>query len=153
MATVAPYGTWRSPITSDLIAAGGALRLSACKALGDQTFWLEGRPAEGGRNVIVRRDSSGVIKDITPLNFNVRTRAHEYGGGAYAVDADGAYFCNDADQRIYRQTWNAEPLALTAKSKRRYADLQVDTQRQTLIAVCEDHGSRKSRARKFIDRD
>lgn len=136
----APYGTWKSPITSDLIAAGGAVRLSGCKLLGSKIFWLEGRPAEGGRNVLVCRDENGAIADITPANFNVRTRAHEYGGGAFAIAADAVYFCNDADQRIYRQGWGKQPVALTAAGTRRYADLIVDSRHGTVIAVCEDHG-------------
>ena len=136
----APYGTWKSPITSDLIAEGGAVRLSGCKLFDDKIFWLEGRPAENGRNVLVCRDKSGTIADITPPNFNVRTRAHEYGGGAFAIAADAVYFCNDADQRIYRQGWGEQPIALTAAGKHRYADLVVDPIRGTVIAVCEDHG-------------
>ncbi|MDQ3260531.1 MAG: S9 family peptidase [Pseudomonadota bacterium] len=139
MSTTAPYGAWRSPITSDLIA-GGAVRFSSCKVAGDKIFWLESRPAQGGRNALVFRNSNGAIADITPPNFNVRTRAHEYGGGAFAVDADGVYFCNDADQRIYRQAWGEMPVALTPAGKRRYADLHIDAQRKSLIAVCEDHG-------------
>lgn len=140
MTTSAPFGAWHSPITSDLIAAGGAVRLSSCKVAGDKIFWLEGRPAEGGRNVLVCREANGNITDLTPPNFNVRTRAHEYGGGAFAVDAGGVYFCNDADQRIYRQAWGEMPAALTAEGNRRYADLHIDAQRKSLIAVCEDHG-------------
>ena len=140
MTTVAPYGAWRSPITSDLIAAGGAVRLSSCKVAGDKIFWLEGRPAEGGRNVLVCCEANSNIVDVTPPNFNVRTRAHEYGGSAFALDADGVYFCNDADQRIYRQAWGEAPVAITSEGKRRYADLRVDAQRNSLIAACEDHG-------------
>jgi dipeptidyl aminopeptidase/acylaminoacyl peptidase len=139
MKQIAPYGTWTSPITSDLIAAGGAVRLSACKLFADKIFWLEGRPSEGGRNVLVCREMSGEIYDVTPPNFNVRTRVHEYGGGAFAIGRDAVYFCNDADQRIYRQPWDGQPTALTSASKRRYADLLLDESRGTLIAVCEDH--------------
>ena len=135
MTTSAPFGAWHSPITSDLIAAGGAVRLSSCKVAGDKIFWLEGRPAEGGRNVLVCREANGNIADVTPPNFNVRTRAHEYGGGAFAVDAGGVYFCNDADQRIYRQAWGEVPAALTAEGNRRYADLHIDAQRKSLIAI------------------
>ena len=139
MKQIAPYGTWTSPITSDLIAAGGAVRLSACKIFADKIFWLEGRPSEGGRNVLVGREQSGEIYDVTPPNFNVRTRAHEYGGGAFAIGRDAVYFCNDSDQRIYRQPWGGQPTALTSAGKRRYADLVLDERRGTVIAVCEDH--------------
>lgn len=139
MIQTAPYGTWTSPITSDLIAAGGAIRLSATKIIRDSLYWLEGRPAEAGRNVLVCRDGKGVITDVTPANFNVRTRAHEYGGGAFVVGSDAVYFCNDADQRIYRQESNAAPIAITPPGKRRYADLILDERNNALITVCENH--------------
>ncbi len=138
MIQTAPYGTWASPITSGLIAAGGAVRLSGCKIFANKIFWLEGRPAESGRNVLVCQ-ANGAIIDITPVNFNVRTRAHEYGGGAFVIGEDTVYFCNDADQCIYRQDWGAQPIAVTSACRRRYADLLLDAKRGMLIAVCEDH--------------
>lgn len=150
MTTTAPYGTWLSPITSDLIAAGGAVRLSSCKVLRNAVFWLEGRPAEGGRNVLVCRDANGSIADITPPNFNVRTRAHEYGGGAFVLATTAVYFCNDADQRIYRHAWGEVPIAITPKGKRRYADLYIDPRREALIAVCEDHGVENREPENFL---
>ncbi len=139
MIQTAPYGTWTSPITSELIAAGGAIRLSATKIVGGNIYWLEGRPAEGGRNVLVCRHENGEIVEVTPANFNVRTRAHEYGGGAFVVGSDAIYFCNDADQRIYRQKPTTAPFAITPSEKRRYADLILDERNDALIAICEDH--------------
>jgi dienelactone hydrolase len=139
MIQTAPYGTWKSPITSDQIAAGGAIRLSATKIIGGNIYWLEGRPAEGGRNVLVCRHHTGDIVDVTPADFNVRTRAHEYGGGAFVVGSSAVYFCNDADQRIYRQEGVGEPHAITPVGKRRYADLILDERNHALIAVCENH--------------
>ena len=140
MKQIAPFGTWTSPITSGLIAAGGAVRLSASKIFAEKIFWLEGRPSQGGRNVLVCRDENEKINDITPPNFNVRTRAHEYGGGAFAIGADAVFFCNDSDQRIYRQQWGVQPVPISPIGKRRYADLLLDQNSATLIAVCEDHG-------------
>ncbi len=99
--TIAPHGTWVSPLAAADVAAGG-LRLGAVAVDGDDIYWLEGRPAEGGRNVLVRRTADGRVEDVTPREMNVRTRVHEYGGGAYAV-ADGVvYFANFSDQRVYR---------------------------------------------------
>ena len=135
----APYGTWKSPITSDLIAAGGALRLGFSRLYHGDIYWIEGRPAEAGRNVLMRLSASGELTELTPPDFNVRTRAHEYGGGAYALSADGVYFCNDADQRIYHCRDKAIPVPITADAKRCYADLIVDETRGQLIAICEDH--------------
>ena len=101
LAVQKPYGTWASPVSAQVVAAQG-LRLGSVAVDGDEIYWLEGRPSEGGRNVLVRRTADGRHTDLAPPGFNVRTRVHEYGGGAYVV-ADGAiYFSNFADQRIYR---------------------------------------------------
>jgi hypothetical protein len=98
----APYGSWKSPITSDLIVAQTVL-LSDARLDGGHFYWLEGRPQEQGRYVIVRRDKDGRQADITPAPFNVRTRVHEYGGGAWNVSNGIVYFSNFADGRLYRQ--------------------------------------------------
>jgi hypothetical protein len=97
----AAYGSWRSPITAALVASQG-LRLGFVAIDGDDISWIEGRPAEGGRNVLVRRAADGTTADVTPAPFNVRSRVHEYGGGAYVVSDGVAYFSNFSDQRIYR---------------------------------------------------
>jgi dipeptidyl aminopeptidase/acylaminoacyl peptidase len=134
----APYGSWKSPITSDLIVAG-TIGLGGVACDGEDIYWLEGRPTEGGRNVLIRRTPDGSVTDITPHPFNVRTRVHEYGGGSFVI-ADGTiYFSNFADQRIYKQTRDSQPQPLTPESKRRYADAIIDSQRNRLICICEDH--------------
>jgi hypothetical protein len=75
------HGTWPSPIrVDDLI--GGAVRVSEPWIDGDDVYWIEGRPAEAGRSVLVRRAADGMSYDVTPAPFDVRTRVHEYGGGA-----------------------------------------------------------------------
>ena len=76
---IAPYGSWASPITSSVIVAG-TLRLNGVALDGDDVYWVEGRAAEGGRSVVIRRTDDGAIADVTPQPFNVRSRAHEYGG-------------------------------------------------------------------------
>jgi hypothetical protein len=109
---IAPYGSWKSPITSDLIVAGITM-LSDVRLAGDDICWLEGRPREQGRNVIVRASPDSAAADITPAGFNVRTRAHEYGGGSWLVAGGTWIFSNFADQRLYRQRAgqsDAEPL-------------------------------------------
>jgi dipeptidyl aminopeptidase/acylaminoacyl peptidase len=105
---------------------------------GGAVYWLEGRPEEGGRVVLVRQ-RDGAREDLTPRPFSVRTRAHEYGGGAYTVSDLGAFFCNDADQCIYRLDGGA-PRRLTTPGEQRYADLRLDAKRQRLVAVCERMG-------------
>jgi dipeptidyl aminopeptidase/acylaminoacyl peptidase len=135
---IAPYGSWKSPITSDLIVAG-TIRLGDIVTDGDTIYWSEGRPTEGGRSVIVRRTPDGEITDVTPSPFNVRTRVHEYGGGAYTVVDGVIYFSNFADQRLYRQTIDTEPEPITPEAKWRYADAVIDRLRNRLICVREDH--------------
>ena len=136
--TIAPYGSWKSPITTDLIVAE-TRRFGLTALDGQDIYWIEGRPAEGGRNVIVRRSANGTTTDMTPQPFNARTRVHEYGGGDFAVDAGTIYFTNYSDQRLYRQAPGAEPVAMTPAQDMRYADLIVDKKRGRLICVCEDH--------------
>lgn len=99
---VSSYGSWKSPITSDLVVSE-AIRFGEIAIDGDDTYWVEMRPEEGGRCVIVRRTPDGHATDVTISPFNVRSRVHEYGGGAYTVTNNTIYFSNFEDQRIYRQ--------------------------------------------------
>ncbi|NEP57720.1 MAG: S9 family peptidase [Symploca sp. SIO2G7] len=132
------YGSWKSPITSDLIVAG-TIRMGGVVLDGEDTYWIEGRPAEAGRNVIVQKTSDGQLTDMTPAPFNARTRVHEYGGGAVAVQQGTIYFSNFADQRLYQQNPGSEPQPLTPEAKACYADGIIDSLRGRLICVREDH--------------
>jgi dipeptidyl aminopeptidase/acylaminoacyl peptidase len=133
---VKPYGSWRSPITSDLIVAA-TIGLGQIVVDGSDIYWTESRPQEQGRNAIARLTKDGQLSDnVTPTPFNVRTRVHEYGGGDFTVHNGTIYFANYADQRLYRSSGNSF-YPLTPEGKRRYADLKVDGDR--LICVCEDH--------------
>ena len=137
MPAVSPYGSWRSPISADLVASGG-VSLSQVQLDGEDVYWIELRPKEGGRNVIVRR-RNGDVEDITPEGLDARNMVHEYGGGDYAVDGGDVYFANFSDQRLYRQDGDGQPQPLTPAGKVRYADLVVDTSRTRLLCVREDH--------------
>jgi dipeptidyl aminopeptidase/acylaminoacyl peptidase len=138
---VAPYGSWGSPISSDLIVRG-VVGLSQVTTDNGAAYWMESRPGEDGRNVIVRRAAGANMEDVTPRPFNARTRVHEYGGGDFAVHDDTVYFSNFADQRVYRLPPGGEPGPLTPETGRRFADMVVDTARNRLIAVREDHAGR-----------
>ena len=138
MNTVSPYGSWKSPITSDLIVSG-TVGLGQIAIDGDDIYWIEGRPSEAGRSVIVRRTPDGKITNVTPPPFNVRTRAHEYGGSSFVVAGGVVYFSHFADQRIYCQALDSQPKPLTPAASCRYADVIVDKQRNRLICVREDH--------------
>jgi dipeptidyl aminopeptidase/acylaminoacyl peptidase len=112
----------------------GALALD-----GDDLYWLELRPAEQGRYVLVRRGGDGRVEDVTAAPHNVRSRVHEYGGGAYTV-ADGVvWYSNIADGRIYRLDRGAAPRPITREGGLRYADLVHDARRDRLLCVREDH--------------
>jgi len=135
---IAPYGSWKSPITSDLIVEG-SVGLSQPLFEGDHIYWLEMRPKEAGRNVIIRRNADGSFTEVNPPPFNARTRVHEYGGGDYVMSEGVAYFSNFDDQRLYRQEGNGTPEPLTAPGELRYADACMDQRRGRLICVCEEH--------------
>jgi len=135
---IAPYGSWKSPITSDLIVAE-TVGLGSVWIDGEDIYWLEMRPTEAGRLVLVRCLPDGHTAEVNPSPFNARTRVHEYGGGAYIV-ADGvAYISNFDDQRVYRFAPGVPPTALTPAVDMRYADGVIDRQRRLMFCVREDH--------------
>jgi dipeptidyl aminopeptidase/acylaminoacyl peptidase len=136
--TTASYGSWKSPITSDLIVSD-MIGLGQIVLDGGDIYWYEARPSEGGRYVIVRRTPDGEISDVNPAPYHARTRVHEYGGGAYTVSDGVVYFANFTDQRIYRQIPGGEPHPLTPEGQLRYADLQFDKRRGSLVCIVEDH--------------
>jgi len=139
----APYGAWSSPVSAELLVTD-AVRLSAPSADGDDIYWVEGRPNEGGRYVLVRRSATGEVEDVVPEGFGVRTLAHEYGGRCVVVHDGVAYFSNFADQRLYRLAPGQAPEAITPEppSERawRYADPVVTPDGRHLICVSERHG-------------
>ena len=94
-----PFGTWPSPITPDAIVAE-TVRLASVTLDAGRIGWLEGRPGDGGRNVLVRANDAGGYDDVTPPPINVRSRVHEYGGGAYAVSGGRVWFSSFADDRV-----------------------------------------------------
>jgi len=143
---IAPYGSWKSPITSDLIVEG-SVGLSQPLFDGDDIYWMEMRPKEAGRNVIIKRSPTGTSVDVNPPPFNARTRVHEYGGGDYLVNKGIVCFSNFSDQRLYRQDApEATPQALTAPGEMRYADSCLDQTRGRLICVREDHTPKDTEA-------
>jgi dipeptidyl aminopeptidase/acylaminoacyl peptidase len=135
---LAPYGAWQSPISADLIVAGTS-RLTEIWLDGTDTYWIERRPQEAGRNALVRRTSQGRIEDVVPVPFNVRTRVHEYGGGDYVVHEGLVYFAHFEDQRAYRLAPGGTPEPITPVGTMRYADFRVDAPRNRLLCVREEH--------------
>jgi dipeptidyl aminopeptidase/acylaminoacyl peptidase len=137
---IAPYGSWRSPITARWIVAD-AVGLGAVAPAGADLVWSESRPAEGGRSALVRRRADGSVHDLLPAPWSCRSRVHEYGGGSFTASGDTVYFVEDREQRVLACRFDGTPpTALTAPSLRRHADIAVDARRRRLIAVCEDYG-------------
>ena len=134
----APYGSWKSPISADLISMEGR-RIIEAVADGEDIYWIEMRPTDNGRYVIVQQTPDGKTTDVTPAPFNARTRVHEYGGAALVVSDGVIYFSNFADQRLYRQTSGSDPQPITPEGDLRYADGVLDSKRNRLICVREDH--------------
>lgn len=98
--TTAPYGTWSSPISA-ADAVAGVIGFAELGFDDGDLYWVEMRPSEGGRQVLVRCDERRNIEDLTPAPVNVRTRVHEYGGGAVTAGQGRVVFSEFADQRLY----------------------------------------------------
>ena len=134
-----PYGAWASPISARDVAEG-ARRIDDIAAAGDRVCWIERRPDEGGRNVLVSRRPDGATETLTPAGYDVRSRVHEYGGGAFCLIGGRELshaFVNFNDQRVYLVTAADPPTPLTPADDSHYADLVFDPHRNRLIAVQE----------------
>lgn len=145
----APYGSWQSPIDAGTLTAN-AVGLNEPQLCGDTVYWLESRPDEGGRNALMHQRLGQEPEQLLDASISVRTRANEYGGGAYLATTDAVYAVFDADQRVYKiplargpgQTISAlAPIPLTPEGDYRYGDFCIDATRQRLIAVRETHGT------------
>ena len=153
------YGEWTSPITSECITSS-SIKLGAPTVLTDNTgaahlFWLEGRPLEKGRQVLVRYSVADARAcDVTPAgDWNVRTRVHEYGGGDYLISGGKVFFSNFADQRLWQQDafTASDPVPLTpADAALRFADATLDERRSRIICVMEDHSESTAQPRNCI---
>jgi dipeptidyl aminopeptidase/acylaminoacyl peptidase len=142
--TVAPYGSWSSPITLDVVANEGGVGYGYLSVDGDGLYWLESRPQEGGRQALVFQPHDGSAADVVPAGFNVRTRVHEYGGGAWFHDGS-TVFCSSFDgSRLYRiDAPGAPPQAITPEPPSphawRYADGRVFGGGRLIVCVRESH--------------
>ncbi len=139
--TAAPYGSWSSPISAQMLATAGVALGQTWLEDGVAT-WVESRPSEGGRNVVVKGDPFSSPVDVTPAGFNVRTMAHEYGGGAYCVHRGTVVFSNFEDQRLWRQDPGGVPEPITrevADGGWRFADGRVTADGRWWLGVRERH--------------
>ncbi len=138
---IAPYGAWVSPVSVELMTEA-AIGLSGLRVDGHDLYWLEARPSENGRTVLCRRRADGQIEDLTPPPFNVASRVHEYGGGAYAVEQSTIVVSERADGSVWLIEADAAPRRIETPEGCRYADFEFDLPRRRVLAVREDHRSR-----------
>ncbi|HSA52348.1 MAG TPA: S9 family peptidase, partial [Yinghuangia sp.] len=146
--TELPYGSWPSPITAEALVAGAATP-GEVRVDGADVWWSESRPAEGGREQLVRRGADGSRTDILPDGVSARNRVHEYGGAAWTVHGGVLVYANWADQRLYRLDPGAEhavPVTPepTVSHGLRYADLEIVPpgvwgEHAWVVAVRENH--------------
>jgi dipeptidyl aminopeptidase/acylaminoacyl peptidase len=139
---ITPFGSWPSPISAQTVAQF-AVPLAGLQTSREDVYWLEGRPLEGGRMVLVRRSRDGRTADVTPRGYNVRTMAHEYGGGSFLIHDGTVFFSNFEDQRLYRQDGVEAPRPITPEPPspraHRYADACITSDGSTLVCVRERH--------------
>ena len=133
-----PYGSWPSPITAASLVER-AVSLSGLQSSGGALYWIESRPAEAGRQVIVRWAPGTDPVDVLPAPFSARTTVHEYGGGSFCVSGDTVFFSNFDDQRLYRLDPGAEPRLIAGEAGARYADGDVRPDGAYLTCVRERH--------------
>jgi dipeptidyl aminopeptidase/acylaminoacyl peptidase len=138
MKTPKPCGSWSSSISADMIA-GDTIGLEQIVLDGDDIYWLEKRPTEDGRQVIVRRRAEGTVDEVLPSPYSARSRVHEYGGGSYTVDAGTVYFVDDRDQGIHVLRPDGTVAALSVTAGLRHAEPRLDPERRRLIVIGEDH--------------
>ena len=132
---VKPYGSWVSPLSARRIAEAG-VALSFVRADGERLYWLEGRPRERGRSVLMRY-RQGEVREALPAHFDVRSRVHEYGGGAYATRSGGIVFSRFPDGVVWLVEEDGEPRPITPDAALRYADFAFAP--EGIYAVREDH--------------
>ena len=138
---VAPFGTWASPVTPELLA-GGTIAFSELAADGEAVTWLELRPAERGRRALVRWTPGGTPRDVLPPNVDVGSRVHEYGGGAYGARDGRVAYSERSDGSVWLVEGDAAPRQLVAVAGCRYAGFTIDALQQRVFAVREDHRDR-----------
>ncbi len=135
----APYGSWDSPISAELVAASSQHWINQLHVEGEELYMLHRQPEQGGRSVVARLNGDERIEELTPAPFDARTRVYEYGGSCFAVKDGVIYFSNFPDDRLYCHRPGRSPRPITAEGDVRYADLVIDRRRNRLICIREDH--------------
>lgn len=140
-----PYGNWPSIITTEMITQE-SIGFGEMQSDGDQLYWTELRPTEKGRVALVKRNISGELTELLP-EMSIRTRVHEYGGGAFCVRGGTVYFSNDKDRAYYRFE-NGSLEKICEDSAFRFADGSIAQDGNSLYLVCEEH--RDAQVRNYL---
>jgi dipeptidyl aminopeptidase/acylaminoacyl peptidase len=137
----APFGSWKSPLTAGIVATSSNVYSEIELANDGSVYFLERRPSELGRSVVLRSTSVGQIEELTPPGFNARNRVHEYGGGSFLVTENNVFFSNFSDQLVYRVGLVSEgkPIPITFVPQVFHADFAYDSKRKRIICIREDH--------------
>ncbi|WKA54746.1 S9 family peptidase [Planococcus shixiaomingii] len=136
--TTSPYGSWKSPITAELITQD-TVTLESVAFYGEDIYWIEELPAEAGRNTVMKKSKDGNVTELTPAPFNVRSRVHEYGGAPFLAHQSQLFFSNFEDNLLYLRQENGSIHPITSDSNHRYADASIDASHGRLYWVREDH--------------
>ncbi len=137
---VAAFGSWKSPVSLDMVAHG-AISLLRISLDGPDTYWAEVRPAEGGRTVIVKRNRQGGMEDVTSPGFSVGSMVNEYGTRGFTVADEVIYFSNSADHRVYRQLPGSAPAPITPEGNFRYGSKVFHPGQGRLVCIRENHSN------------
>ena len=130
---------------------GASRGLSEPRPDGADLYFLESRPDEAGRVVLMRRAADGTFSDVVPGDLNVRTRVHEYGGGAYAARDGVVVFSEfEGNRLMLKRDPGATLEPLTGDAALRFADMEIDAARGRVIAVLEDHRDSDAEPRNLL---
>jgi dipeptidyl aminopeptidase/acylaminoacyl peptidase len=152
--STAGYGRWASPLAATDVARAKSSLSGLCSD-GRSLYWLESRPADGGRVVLVRSDGAGAV-DHSPAGVSIRSRVHEYGGGAMCLVsgwAEGAFaYVDQTDQRVWvceRGAPSASPRPLSDEAppgeQHRHGGLGATADSRWILAVREVHATGAAR--------
>lgn len=148
MTEILPYGSWPSPLSAEAVSAA-APRIDGARFVGDDIWWGETVPEEGGRGAVRRRRGDEVV-DVLPAPWSARSRVHEYGGGSWTTTDDGVLlFVEKTDQRVWMLRGSDSPVALTPDGAgMRFGGLSW--QHGRLLAVRETHDGTAVPARDIV---
>lgn len=131
------FGNWPSIITTELITQE-AISFAEMQSDGDDLYWSESRPSEKGRCALMKRTKNGEVSEVN-REMNVRSRVHEYGGGAFTARSGALFFSNDQDRSYYSIDAKGKIKKLCDDKTKRFADGAISEDGKSIYLVCEEH--------------